>query len=591
KRSKEGSRSSWWMDYTEENIDRCLDLVAESGFKWLCRFRTFGNWGHFDPDPNLYPNGWAGFKACSDKAEKRGVHTLFYTLSTFLKEINLLEPYISPIPDRRLQTVPPATALFETIGSDDETIKINNKKYLLKALEKQQMDVREKVLRIDDELISYDEVKQKGKLIELKGCKRGFYRTLPARHEAGTKVARMLFTYWNNFFPGTEEMNAEVGRTIGRLALNGNFRQVTLDGHEGCMFTGHGAYSQNVFLNAVYQQTKRKGFLYTGSCLGNWSWHALSYISWGEYDCHKGFRGGMLDYRLWRMIQMKNNYMPRRLGQHYPDKNTTVEDIEWLMALAAGWDAGVELHVSIDDFNQNPYRNEILKKIRLWEEARLAGAFTEEQKMQFRQTDRLYTISKKAGRWKVDFVRRWQNKSLKILPSSFVHIKAKSGGAVKPCSISYDWTHDPGIYESAWLSDDMVYNGKSNAAVWEFTPPECDHGERICWDTQKLQFVLRVPADALGSIKNPCVTINGDPEISVKIPVVLKPGFYISTPHDIPMAFMYGNRHNVVAEIPIRDLPALPKGKVMLEFSCEAMGKGICAILNVRTHKHIPLKK
>jgi len=41
KRSRFVRGSSWWTDYTEENIDRCLDLAVETGFKWLCRFRTF----------------------------------------------------------------------------------------------------------------------------------------------------------------------------------------------------------------------------------------------------------------------------------------------------------------------------------------------------------------------------------------------------------------------------------------------------------------------------------------------------------------------------------------------------------------------
>jgi hypothetical protein len=593
KRSRFVRGSSWWTDYTEENIDRCLDLAVETGFKWLCRFRTFGNWGHFEPDPALYPNGFGGFRACSDKAEARGIHALFYTLSTFLKEISVPEPYISPVPDPRLQTVWPETVLSDSLAETDVTLCLAGNDELLDMLNEKQMEVSDKVVRIDDELIGYQQVSLQGNRILLENCIRGFYRTIPAKHALGAGVARMVFTYWNNFFPGTEEMNAEVGRRVGALARQGHFRQVTLDGHEGCLFTGHGAFSKHVFLDAIYQETKDLGFLYTSSNLGNWIWHTLSYISWGEYDCHKGFRGGMLDYRVWRMIQLRNNLMPRRLGQHYPDRHTTVEDIEWLMALASGWDAGVELHVQIDDFNQNPHRAEIVRKIRLWEEARLNQIFTDEQKRNFRQTDRLHTLDQAPdGTGKVTFLRRWQYAPLEMRPASSVVLSGvgKHKGRVGPCSISYDWTHDPGIYQSAWLSDDMIHESGGTSSTWELLPPEFDKLGRDGQQAQKLQFVLRLPETATEPICNPRVTVNSDPEIEVRIPAVLQPGQYLSTPHDIPMAFVYDSQHNVIAEIPIRDLPNLPEGKITLTLTADGMArKKMAPILNIRTHKHIPI--
>lgn len=590
KRSVEGWRSSWWTDYTEENIDRCLDLVVESGFRWLCRFRTFGNWGHFEPDPNLYPSGLAGFNACTDKARARGVHTLFYTLSTFLKEISTPEPYISPVPDGRLQTVLPETSLARDMGSVDVELHLVDGPGVLDMLRAPHMEVKRKVLRIDDELIAYESVEVIGGRVVLRGCERGFYRTAASPHPAGRRVVRMLFTYWDCFFPGDEEMNAEVGRRVGELARSGGFKQVTLDGHEGCGFTGHGAYSFNVFLDAIYNTTRDDGFLYTSSSLGNWGWHALSYISWGEYDLHKGFRGGMLDYRLWRMIQLRSNVMPRRFGQHYPDRHTSLEDIEWLMALAAGWDAGVELHVAVDDFNLNPHRREIVEKIRLWEEARLAGAFSPRQKRDFRQTDRLHTLSRgTAGAWRVDFVRRWRHEPLDLLAASSATITPGPHAAVAPCSASFDWTHDPGIYKAAWLSDDMIHTGGDEPARWELTPPWTSRQGRAGHELPKLQFLLRLSAGAPGPIRNPRIIINEDAGTQLRLPVVLHPGQYVSTPHDMPMAYVYDRHHGLVDEVPIRDLPAIPEGPIRLSLAVEGhQPHDAGLVFNLRTHQHIP---
>lgn len=592
KRSRLVRGSAWWADYTEENIDRCLDLAVATGFKWLCRFRTFGNWGHFEPDPRLYPNGFAGFRACTDKAEARGVHALYYTLSTFLKEISVPEPYISPIPDRRLQTVWGEGVLADSLSAADTVVRLSWNADEMARLTESHMEVKEKVIWVDDELIAYQTVRCEGSTAVLEGCTRGFYRTTPAAHATGARTVRILFTYWNNFFPGSEEMNAEVGRRVGAQARQGNFRQVTLDGHEGCLFTGHGSYSKHVFLDAIYQETRAPGFLYTSSNLSNWTWHTLSYISWGEYDCHKGFRGGMLDYRLWRMTQLRSNLMPRRLGQHYPDRHTTVEDIEWLMALAAGWEAGVELHVEIDDFNQNPNRAELVRKIYLWEEARLAGVFTEAQKRDFRQTDRIHSLERAAdGTWCVKFVRRWQQPTLMLQPAGSVAIRGTGAhpGRVAPCSIGFEWSHDPGIYQSAWLSDDLIPAPGVPEASWALTPPDSDWLDRCGQGAQKIQFVLRLPKTAGGAIDRPRVRVNDDPELDVCVPVRLQPGQYIAVPHDMPMAYVYDDRHEVVDEIPIRDLPKLPEGQITVTLTADGMAKNpVAPILNIRTHRHIP---
>ena len=284
--------------------------------------------------------------------------------------------------------------------------------------------------------------------------------------------------------------------------------------------------------------------------------------------------------------------MPRRLGQHYPDRHTTVEDIEWLMALAAGWEAGVELHVEIDDFNQNPNRAELVRKIRLWEEARLTGAFTEAQKRDFRQTDRLHTLERTAdGRWQVRLVRRWQHPGLTLLPSHAVSIAGTGAhpGRVEPCSIGFDWSHDPGLYQAAWLSDDLIPAPGAPEARWALTPPECDWADRCGQGAQKIQFVLRLRESAGDVLDRPRVRVNDDPELEVCVPVRLQPGQYIAVPHDMPMAYVYDGRHEVVDEIPIRDLPKLPRGRMILTLKAERLPDDPGAVvLNLRTHRHIP---
>jgi hypothetical protein len=136
----------------------------------------------------------------------------------------------------------------------------------------------------------------------------------------------------------------------------------------------------------------------------------------------------------------------------------------------------------------------------------------------------------------------------------------------------------------------MIHEAGRTSSTWELVPPEFDKLGRDGQQAQKLQFVLRLPETASAPIRNPRVTVNSDPEIEVRIPVVLQPGHYLSTPHDIPMAFVYDRHHNVIAEIPIRDLPQLPEGKIAVTLAADGMAKNrVAPILNIRTHRHIPV--
>ena len=117
------------------------------------------------------------------------------------------------------------------------------------------------------------------------------------------------------------------------------------------------------------------------------------------------FRNGMLDYRFMRMEQYRRNLLPNMLGQYAaqmyaiagngrPELNRCrVEDIEWLMALRAGNDAGFSLTFTPDweaylrghrtspiEALMLPNINELTAAMRTWETAHQAKAFPPEVK-------------------------------------------------------------------------------------------------------------------------------------------------------------------------------------------------------------------
>ena len=71
--------------------------------------------------------------------------------------------------------------------------------------------------------------------------------------------------------------------------------------------------------------------------------------------------------------------MPSMLGWFSLKPETTLEDIEWMLARGAGFNAGFALSTSIEAIKKNGRADEIFAAVKLWETARAEGVFPESQ--------------------------------------------------------------------------------------------------------------------------------------------------------------------------------------------------------------------
>jgi hypothetical protein len=85
-------------------------------------------------------------------------------------------------------------------------------------------------------------------------------------------------------------------------------------------------------------------------------------------------------YRLMNQDFYRRNLLPSMLGWFSMNSQTSVEDAEWLLARAAGFDAGFAFNVSFDAVQKNGQSEAIFNAIKTWETARMAGAFSSDQK-------------------------------------------------------------------------------------------------------------------------------------------------------------------------------------------------------------------
>jgi hypothetical protein len=135
-------------------------------------------------------------------------------------------------------------------------------------------------------------------------------------------------------------------------------------------------------------------------------------MNWGE-PWYAGFRESQTLYRFKNQVLFERNFMPHMLGWFALRPGTSLEDAEWLLARAAGFDAGFTLATSLastaqlaadpasaDTARQFGATAAILASIAQWETARMSGAFPPAVKALLRDNTREFHLSPVArGRW------------------------------------------------------------------------------------------------------------------------------------------------------------------------------------------------
>jgi hypothetical protein len=388
KQSPETGRAYMISDFSEKNIDEMLEFTRKSGLTSLYHEGPFQSWGHFILDSLSFPNGRKGMKMCVDKAAKMGIRIGAHTLSTF---INTNDPYVTPVPDPRLAATgssiltADASATDTLLGIMDKKCFSNLKPSTLKAFV------------IGNEIIQFRDVTQ-SQPYQLLGCRRGAFGSRQAFHRKG-EVAAMLMDYpYQTLFPDFS-LQQEIAGNMARFFNETGVSQMDFDGHEGCMSSGEGEYAMEAFAEKVFRETDHA--LVNGtSRSSHYYWHICHYWNWGE-PWYGGFRESQGDYRLDNQPFLERNYMPNMLGWFLLSSTTTMEDIEWMMARAAGYKAGFALVARYKSLKENPATDNLLGMIRLWQEATRSGIFSPEQLAKLKNPDNDFHLEKDVAGWKL----------------------------------------------------------------------------------------------------------------------------------------------------------------------------------------------
>jgi hypothetical protein len=391
KQWRDQGRSYLIAGFTEATFDELLACTRRANLMTLYHPEPFATWGHYALDPKMFPSGDEGMKRAVEKANALGVRIGVHTLTNF---ISTTDAYVSPVPDARLARSG-SSRLVDEIDGRTTAIRVAAPEYF--ANEKANWL---HTVVIDQELIRYRAVSS----VEpwtLLDCERGAFGTKASAHQAGASVGKLIDHPYKVFFPNLD-LQDEIAANLARWFNRTGVSQLDFDGREGCLASGQGDYAQDRFAEVFYRNLDHPVVNGT-STSSPYYWHINSYCNWGE-PWYGGFRESMQEYRIDNQALFDRNYVPNMLGWYRLTATTSLAEMEWMLARAAGFGAGFAMSTTIEELRRNPDTALLLDTIREWEAARRSHAFTPAQRERLRNSKlefHLEPVRADAGRWRL----------------------------------------------------------------------------------------------------------------------------------------------------------------------------------------------
>jgi hypothetical protein len=385
-------------DFGEDTIEQAIRITKLAGLKNLRHTSPFETWGHFKLKPDLFPNGWNGFRVCVEKARQAGIGVGVHMLSNF---ITPNDAYVTPKPDPRLARVG-TSEIAEDIDAETTEIPVTDATWF-----EQKTTLNTAV--IGNELIQYEGVSQRAPL-RLLACRRGVFGTRASRHQQGDAIGKLADHPYKVFLTDAH-LTREVAQNLAKFMNHVHGTMIAFDGLEGNYSTGMGEYGCSLFTHSWYEKltSRLRGHVFTSASRAyHYTWHSATRYNWGE-PWWGGFRQSQALRRFQNQIFFARNFLPPMLGWFELKESTSLADMEWLCARAAGFDAGFTIVLRYDSQSgssaesmgpMDRKQRAILDAIRQWETARMGGAFPDGMKAGLQDVEHEFHLqSVSPGEW------------------------------------------------------------------------------------------------------------------------------------------------------------------------------------------------
>jgi len=352
-----------YMLYEGNNFDQIMDYADACGFKLIHIGDFFKTWGHFEIGGGRFPGGTQEILALNKKANERGIRLGVHTLTMFTSPN---DAYVSPVPSDSL-CFSGSSELVKDISAIETEIEIKDPKYFA-------YPDQTRTIKIGKELIQYKEVTATAPYM-LKGCIRGQFGTKVSAHKAGKEVDKLINNDYAGFYPDIN-LQEQYSERLAQVCKESGISLMDFDGYGGESPTGLGAYGAGKFIKQWYDGLDAYRIT-CGAGTFHYYWHIFTFMNWGEpwYD---NLRESQVNYRLENQRYFKRNLIPGMLGWFKLETTYRPEDVEWIQARSAGFDAGYLIRID-EGVERSGFKDTHFALIKEWQKARRAGAFSEDQ--------------------------------------------------------------------------------------------------------------------------------------------------------------------------------------------------------------------
>ncbi|MGJ7029690.1 hypothetical protein [Niabella hirudinis] len=345
---------------------KSIQYAKEAGFKLIHLGDFFESWGHFGLKTKRFPGGAADIKKATDFARGQGIGLGVHTLTMFT---SANDPYITPVPSDSLCKTG-SSRLSKALDKTGREIYIDDPVYFRYA-------GRTRTVKIGKELINYRSVSSEAPW-RLLDCQRGAFGTTVSTHGQGDAIDKLTNNVYSGFYPDIH-LQQQYAKRLAEVCNETGIDLMDFDGfpHGAASPTGHDLYAAGLFIDTWYKNLDRYR-LNCGAGAFHYSWHILSFMNWGE-PWYNALRESQVNYRIENQRYFDRNLMPGMLGWFSMTPNYRPEEIEWIQARSAGFNAGYLMRID-GSVEKSGFRDQLFSAIREWQEARDANVFSAQQR-------------------------------------------------------------------------------------------------------------------------------------------------------------------------------------------------------------------
>ena len=379
------------------NINATIDYALASGMEYLMYYASFWaspagpvSWGgHYNVS-----HSWGeleGIKSVVKTIKAAGLRAGMHTMSG---TIDPTDPYVTPVPDKRLAKVAKG-ALETAVGAADTRFALRDPPHNLPGAPgyAPPAGLDGSVLLIDSEIISFATINLGQRALQ--GVTRGKFGTKPAEHAAGAQVFQLIMGCGDVFLPDPEsDLTDEIAENLIRVFADAGFEMLYLDGLDchDALLPQVGGYGMSLFHQAVWRAmvaANATNALVESSGGGGMLWHLNTRD--GQTDYAARGRRAFMDNDKLSQVKFTEcgelipadmgwwGFMAYQPGSYY---STTPDDVEYMASRAVGWGAVPGIESDLVSLNTNARAAEGLSRIKPWFD--LAARLPAEVKLQIR---------------------------------------------------------------------------------------------------------------------------------------------------------------------------------------------------------------